>query len=379
MKKHYLALDGLRGAVAICVVVLHMDIWLGTSLLLPRAYLAVDFFFVLSGFVVAYAYEKKLLGGLPVSTFMTIRLIRLLPMIFAAALIGAIYFLIRNHLEPAHYESLGYIVLAIIFGVVLIPLNLVIGTEGWPLNMPSWSLFFELVSNLIYALLGRRLSTKAIAAIIVVSAAGMCASAFLGIWSGAPKWASFTLTNRRVLWGTALDGLSRVGFGFFIGVVIYRLRNHRYILNSSAVHPALSTVLLIMIFAAPTSWPDYYNLIIAWLIFPLLVIGSVNFETVGQTAKLCKFGGWISYPMYAIHMPILFLGVGALKFSQRFFHISTPYAEVAFFGIIVIVACVFGKFYDEPVRQSLTRTFPRTERQPAPFELAGRAFPSDSS
>jgi len=107
MKRHYLALDGLRGVAAVCVAILHINVRMVGTAALPRAYLAVDFFFVLSGFVVAYAYERRLLDSMAFSSFVKIRLVRLMPMIFVATLIGALYVLIRNHLEPAHAKSLG--------------------------------------------------------------------------------------------------------------------------------------------------------------------------------------------------------------------------------------------------------------------------------
>src|SRR5437016_4136883 len=150
MRNHYVTLDGLRGVAALAVAILHTNINMGSAPWLPHAYLAVDFFFVLSGFVVAFAYDQKLLTDMTFFGFMRVRLIRLSPMIVAGTILGAFYLLMRTHLEPG---AIGYIAVAVLFGVLLLPLDLVVGTEQYPLNVPSWSLLFELISNVCYAAL----------------------------------------------------------------------------------------------------------------------------------------------------------------------------------------------------------------------------------
>jgi len=200
----------------------------------------------------------------------------------------------------------------------------------------------------------RRLSGIVLCGIIIISTAGLFVSAYLGMWSGAPSWIH-GLTNRGILESTAIHGLSRVGFGFFVGVALFRLRDHRYFLRFPPLHPAVSGVILVAIFAAPIGWPDYYNVVTTMAVFPLLLIGSANAEPARWTAAICKFGGWFSYPLYTIHMPIVFLAVGMLKFARRFMQIPTPTSEALVVCVVFLLAYILGKFYDELVRQWLTR------------------------
>jgi peptidoglycan/LPS O-acetylase OafA/YrhL len=91
-KSHYVILDGLRGVAALMVVVFHLfEAHAGgdpQKQIINHGYLAVDFFFLLSGFVVAYAYDDRW-GGMSVGRSYKRRLVRLQPMIIIGTLIGA--------------------------------------------------------------------------------------------------------------------------------------------------------------------------------------------------------------------------------------------------------------------------------------------------
>ena len=89
-KPHYDILDGLRGIAALTVVWFHIFEAFATSHLDQRinhGYLAVDFFFILSGFVIGYAYDDRW-KKMTVTEFLKRRLIRLHPMVVIGAVIG---------------------------------------------------------------------------------------------------------------------------------------------------------------------------------------------------------------------------------------------------------------------------------------------------
>src|SRR5271156_4792125 len=94
-RQHFATLDGLRGVAAIIVLALHVLGPLVDISLTPHAGLAVDFFFCLSGFVIGYAYEDRLLKTMSFLEFATARVIRLYPLIIAGLLLGAMTFIVK--------------------------------------------------------------------------------------------------------------------------------------------------------------------------------------------------------------------------------------------------------------------------------------------
>lgn len=190
-KKHFLALDGLRGTAALSVAISHVTSYTsGGGGALFHAFLAVDFFFMLSGVVIAHAYEQRLYSDMSFFAFAKLRVVRLWPLIVVGLALGAGYLIARNYLQPAHAAGFSYILTAIAFGFILVPLNVVMGTAGYPLDPPCWSLFFEMIANAFYGLLCRlRLLSNAVLCVIIgCSLLGLVANL---IWSCG--------TNRNIL------------------------------------------------------------------------------------------------------------------------------------------------------------------------------------
>lgn len=168
-KPHYNILDGLRGVAAIVVVCYHIFEAFATSHVDQRinhGYLAVDFFFLLSGFVIGYAYDDRW-GKMKVTDFFKRRVIRLHPMVVMGALIGAVMFYFQGcSVWDVSKVTIGALFVATILNMLLIPATPGMEVRGlgemYPLNGPSWSLFFEYIGNILYALFIRRLSNKAL-------------------------------------------------------------------------------------------------------------------------------------------------------------------------------------------------------------------------
>ena len=152
-KPHYELLDGLRGIAALLVIWYHIFEGFATSPIDQRfnhGYLAVDFFFILSGFVVGYAYDDRWKTTMNTKDFFKRRLIRLHPMVILGAVLGAITFCIQGCEKwDGTQVSISMVMLALLLNLFLIPAVPGSGSEVrgngemYPLNGPSWSLFFE--------------------------------------------------------------------------------------------------------------------------------------------------------------------------------------------------------------------------------------------
>lgn len=162
-KPHYDILDGLRGVAALLVVVFHLCEAHATShfdQLLNHGYLAVDFFFALSGFVIGYAYDDRW-GRMTVGGFFKRRLIRLQPMVVLGMAVGAALFYFQDcDMWPVHAVPVWKMLAVMLVGMTLLPVPVSMDVRGWqemhPLNGPGWSLFYEYCANILYALVVRR-------------------------------------------------------------------------------------------------------------------------------------------------------------------------------------------------------------------------------
>ena len=349
-KQHFLALDGLRGVAAVVVLVMHRGRWFyPPGGFLGHGYLAVDFFFLLSGFVIAFAYDDRIAAGRSPWRFMGLRLIRLYPLIFLGMLLGAIWPIVRTAMEVRGAIGPGEISYDLVRGLLLIPDNYAPypGDSIFPLDGPCWSLFFELVANLAFALIGPRLRMKPLAAIVAASAAIMAWLAFHGgvDVGGRPAF--------------LLGGFPRTSLGFFGGVLLFRLiaagRRRGWTMPSIPA-PFLSTgVILVGLLATPSHyhWNPYFDLACLLVLFPALVTAAAAAVPAhGAGARICRLAGDISYPLYVLHYPLYVL-IGGLGFDLAQLDMPTPWRGVLADIVIIGAAWLALKLYDEPVRRRL--------------------------
>lgn len=365
-KPHYLILDALRGVAALMVIWYHIFEGFATSPLdqkFNHGYLAVDFFFILSGFVIGYAYDdrwpKMTIGG-----FFKRRLIRLHPMVILGAVFGAVAFLVQGSVQwDGTHVNLGPVLLSMLLGMFLIPsrpggLCEVRGNgEMFPLNGPSWSLFFEYIANIMYALFLRRLSTKMLKAFVAVSGLGYAAFA---IFNGS---GSYSMGVGWTLGGlNFLGGMLRVTFAFSCGLLLSRdFKPFSNISGKAAFWTCSATIIgLLSIPYISTSavleadWLNgLYDAVCTILIFPLIVLlGASGKFAENSDTRICKLLGDISYPLYVIHYPIMYLFYSWVWKTGQTFGQVWPVAVCIFIGAPVLAyACL--KLYDEPIRRYL--------------------------
>lgn len=359
-KPHYGILDGLRGVAAITVVWFHIFEAFATSHLDQRinhGYLAVDFFFILSGFVVGYAYDDRW-GTMTTKEFFKRRIIRLHPMVVMGAVIGAAVFYFQGcSVWDVSKVTILALFIATFMNSLLIPATP--GTEirglgeMYPLNGPSWSLFFEYIGNILYALFIRKLSTKALAFLVFAAGCGLATFAILGPYGDI--CAGFALTGIEFT-----GGFFRLLFSFSAGLLLTRVFRPARVKGAFWIC-SLSIVALLSVprlGGAEYLWVNgVYDTVCFAVFFPFLVyLGASGKSTDKYTTQICKFLGDISYPLYMVHYPFIYLYYAWVKNNNLTFRESLPGAVAVVAGSIVL-AYLCLKLYDIPVRKYLTERF----------------------
>ena len=360
-KSHYEILDGLRGVASLIVVAFHVfETYSGDRFhqIINHGYLAVDFFFLLSGFVVAYAYDDRW-GKMTQWDFYKRRLTRLQPMVIMGSIIGAalFYFQACGAFPLIAVTPVWKMLLFMVIGFTLIPVLPSMDIRGWqemhPLDGPAWSLFFEYIANILYAVIVRKFS-KTVLAVFVA----LCACLLLHYLVMGPKG--------DVIGGWSVDpvqlniGFTRLLYPFFAGVLLFRMGTLIRIKWAFA----LCSLLIIVFLSVPRIgggahlWMNgLYESFVIIIIFPLIVSigagGSIN----GKFAlKTCRFLGALSYPLYITHYPLIYLYIAWVTKNK------VPMGPGLLGGLVLFItaisiayACL--KLYDEPVRNWLKERF----------------------
>lgn len=283
-------LDGLRGVAAIAVVLHHEPAYFGSRGNFPRAYLAVDFFFMLSGFVLTLAYEPRLRSGLKSADFMRQRMVRLWPVLAVGIVMGGSGALAANpSVRPLVLLGLSLLLVPVLKGYGAI----------YQLDGPQWSVSFELIANYVHALWLYRLSNRAL-----IAFAGVCALilAWQGwIWGGL---ASGDVVNN--WWG----GFARVGFSYTIGVWFgrkYQVGRGQWLVGRCWGLAALPVPVILM--TAPL-WPLSNfagDCLAVFLLLPSALWIAANVSAPPIAQPMLGWLGRLSYPIYAIHVPVVML------------------------------------------------------------------------
>lgn len=359
-KPHYELLDGLRGVAALMVIWYHVFEGFATSPLDQRfnhGYLAVDFFFILSGFVVGYAYDDRW-KKMKTKDFFKRRFIRLHPMVVLGVVLGTVSYCIQGCVQwDGTSVPLSMVMLAMLFGLFLIPIlpgadcDVRGAGEMYPLNGPTWSLFFEYIGNILYALFIRRLSTKALRVLVVLAGLGLASYAVFNGSGYGHLGVGWSLS------GTNLPGgLLRLLFSFSVGLLMSR--DFKPVRVRGAFW--ICSLAIIVLLSVPhvggeqSLWLNgLYDAVCVIVIFPALVyLGASGQTTDKRSSQVCKFLGDISYPLYVVHYPSMYLFYAWVWGEGLTYAQAWPVSLALFFGNILL-AYLCLKFYDEPIRKRL--------------------------
>lgn len=364
-KPRYALLDGLRGVAALMVIWFHVFEAFATSPVdqkFNHGYLAVDFFFVLSGFVLGYAYDDRWKRGLTAGGFMLRRLIRLQPMVVMAVLLGVVSFAVQGFVKwdgtPVSATAVG---LSLLLGLLMLPalpgtMPEVRGNgEMFPLNGPSWSLFFEYIGSVLYASVLHRLSVKALRAVVAVAAVALAAAAVCNMSGAYSIGMGWSLAD----YGFA-GGFLRMAFAFSAGLLLQRTFRPVKIRGAFWLCSAILVAVFCVPYVGGGQMPvlnGVYDAVCAIVVFPAVVyIGACGATTDRASTAICEFFGRISYPVYIIQYPAMYLFYAWVWGHGYTFSQAWPVAAGIFAGVIA-AAWLLVKYYDEPVRRRLAGIF----------------------
>ena len=335
-KRVFHGLDGLRGVAALFVAMRHTSFF--HNLGIHGGFLAVDLFFVLSGFVIAHAYERRLEQGMSPARFLALRYLRLWPVYVLGAVLGLIG-AFEQALPGRDNLTVSQVAHTAPFALMMLP-GPHIKPTLYPVNSVAWSLALELLVNLIYALVWKPLrDPRVLGGVLAGSALALIA---------AVAW--FGKLDIGLTWTNAWGGLPRVAFSFTAGLAVYRVFQARPLRSPlPAWAPVLVLPPLFYLWADDVVWP----LVCVLLLFPAIVTVAAASEPSGRTARIFAWLGAVSYPLYALHKPageLVTLWVRHISpHDTRNVWIGVPYLCVA------IVACALvEQFYDRPARRLLT-------------------------
>jgi len=350
-KPFFATLDAIRGVAAILVMMRHVPFFPG--LVFQESYLAVDVFFLLSGVVLANAYQVRLQQGLSLLRFSWIRVIRIYPLYLLGSCLSLLAWFQAG--LPAWHSLLATLFLG---GLLLPKLS---GDLLFPLDHPAWSLFFELCANLLYARLAQRLSDsrlrRVMLAIMLVAGLGLG----LVLARVAPHNLDLGWTRR-----TLAYGLLRVAYSFFAGVLLYRAylvygsRLAQLLTRSRLTRQSLPWLLigavLALLMAGPApGWQPLFDFVAVLAVFPALIFLALCVAPRGRGAGLARWLGAVSYPVYVLHVPLALLSgpwleqyCGASSASVR--------PGLAFVAILLPLCWALNRYFDTPLRQRVQRT-----------------------
>jgi peptidoglycan/LPS O-acetylase OafA/YrhL len=296
-KRHFEILDGLRGVAAIAVVIFHFMEWAYSDFsknFIGHGFLAVDFFFCLSGFVIGYAYDDRI-GKMGVTEFLKIRLIRLHPLIVFGSVLGLFTFLFDPFGSLPDSYNVGKIILLLVSSILLIPFPVMEerAFNLFGLNAPVWSLFWEYVANIFYVFILYHISRKVLLLLTLLAAATLCfvsyqAGNLLGGWNNSSFW----------------DGGARIFYSFLAGLAIYRFN---WIIKNKLGFIGIGLLLSLAFLMPFGKWNWLTEPAVVLCYFPLLIALGAGATLTKGLKRLCVFLGNISYPLYMTHYAVLWM------------------------------------------------------------------------
>ncbi|PXA87822.1 acyltransferase, partial [Nostoc sp. 3335mG] len=353
---HYPALDGLRGIAALLVVAFHLfeahargDM---QRQIVNHGYLAVDFFFLLSGFVIAHAYDDRW-PHMSIGDFVRRRLIRLQPMVVLGSMVGMIVFALAMPMT-GDAVSTPRLLAIMLLGAAMIPLaphtGIRSGEAMYPLNGAAWSLFYEYLANAFYAAGIRDFSNRTIGLIVALSALAVIHLAVFGPRGDLVGGWAFDG------WGIHI-GLTRVMFPFVAGILLRRMRHCVAIPGGFPVSAALLIAALAMprIGGTDRLWLNgLYEAGCVLLLFPLIVVIGAGGVTDDRTEALSQTLGDLSYPLYVTHYPVACLYAAWVELYRPSFE-ARLLVGLATFAAMIALAYASLTLWDAPVRRWLSR------------------------
>jgi peptidoglycan/LPS O-acetylase OafA/YrhL len=350
----------MRGIAALAVVQLHTHPFFG-GLLFQNAGLAVDFFFMLSGFVISYAYQERLDQGWSTREFLKARIIRLYPLYALGLLFGTIFWAFRSHMGTK-FMTMGDFYMLFVLAVLLLPAPSFVHSPigaSFPLNVPTWSLFFEVLANVMHALVFRRRSLRFLTTFTGVAALALIAAC---------------LRHGSIDCGSSQSdialGVTRVVFAYPAGMLVFEVWNR--VDFQGEVPVWLPIVILIGTLAGVQGGTreTVYDLCCMIAVFPVTLLLGAWSKPADWALKPTQWIGTSSYALYVLHNPVAWIFD---MIAKRVLHhdtgLNAPWAGFVFLALILGMLALIDRFYDIPARAYLRRTT-TTKTREVPSECA---------
>ncbi|MEP7221947.1 MAG: acyltransferase [Novosphingobium sp.] len=373
-KEHFLALDGMRGIAACVVLIYHRRGYLGHGLA-EHGYLAVDFFFILSGFVISHAYGGRLTdSSMSFWQFFRARAIRLGPLVMLGALMVAFVELmvvvnggdldtfswVRRQGNPTTLSSY----------LITLPLAMLALPNPWlgnpfGINEPRWSLFFEMVANLAFALVAPWLTNRRLAWVLSLLTIGLSVAVLANPVSQATH--AGVVLGETGLRNVYLTGLLRVTASFLAGVALQRLWAVQRLPKIRAPFWLLATILVAILFAPVfgDNTEAAYVLISCVIAFPIIIIIGCQCSLSPIFKWIATWSAALSFPLYILHLPML----ECFDFLHGKDPARTHVWLLTELAVCCALALAIGRYFDRPIRSWLSSRWSGSDaeaRQPAP-------------
>jgi peptidoglycan/LPS O-acetylase OafA/YrhL len=345
----------------------HGDIYFGNRLY--ESYLAVDFFFALSGFVIMHAYGQKIASGeMPILEFMSRRIIRLYPLYIFSIIFAAILAICTK--EHTVNLSRTAIIIEVFLAALFVPNTFNALRIAFPLNLPSWSLYCEYIGNFVFAIVLKRFGMRGIAGFVA-------SSALVLIWAVLNRRLGFGLFKGSGVLDNGFQsaaitaGLARVSFSFFFGALLYQLWRRR--VNPTTCHPLVISATLFALLAArpPTAIQPIYDLVTTMIMFPLLIWLAAGSKSTGFLTRVFDVLGISSYGIYVMQIP--FYQLSLILRDRLPFHVNPIVFGALTVASLFLFVLFLDRYYDLPLRKKWMRSLTKTaslETKPAPLPSA---------
>lgn len=350
-------LDALRGVAAIGVLVFHLKQPFA-PLAAPGGYLAVDLFFMMSGVVLSHAYELRFQAGMGTYDFMRVRLIRLYPLYLLGTIFGiAVTFASLHGRNIQNWDSSSLLQAALLALLFLPNFSGRPVQQTFPLNIPCWSLLFELLVNFLFVIFWPLLTSRRLVIVSLLSGGAVgLAILHAGDIDQGSATSSFSV------------GLARTLFGFSVGVLIARRIRHTHRAESNAGVAAIVLAAVVAIIGAPGGeLRAIWDAVCVLAVFPLMVHFATLVDPGLHVRRVATFLGITSYAVYVLHSPLSAVMNSATRFFARARGegAGAPYLGAAVLAVLLTGCWLVDRYFDMPIRRRLARLVPKIPRHRA--------------
>lgn len=360
MKRRFHSLDGLRGVCALAILFFHARALAGSSLF-AHAYLSVDMFFLISGFVLSQAYGTRLRDTGDRSAFAVTRISRLAPSLWFGIALGITFqgVLVWFSLPDGRAHTLAILAILGVLNALLIPVaGMFSQRDAFAPNNVSWSLFAELAVNAGFAFLSPVMKLRHLA--VVAFAGGLL---FAGIC-----WRLGTL-DFGAHQDSILLSIPRAVPTFVAGMLIHKLWESGKLDRLPRLPPSWICIGWFVLLAV-YSGPVWLDLILVLVVSPLLL--GILVRSPDKISGWLIWLGAVSYPLYATHAVILnFVSGAGLQIRPSG---AVPWAFVLTIAVCVAVAEFTRRWIEPGARNILTALSPKPNYADIPGDMRIRLF-----